>query len=131
MGADRFLIAATLRMVIAQRLVRRLCPFCRHPAIVSAEQARSLGRPRAESSTMFAASGCVYCAGRGFSGRAGLFELLSMDEPLARAVVDGCDESRLSEIVRERGVPTILDDALEKISSGITSIHEVLTAVAT
>jgi type IV pilus assembly protein PilB len=130
MGADRFLIAATLRMVIAQRLVRRLCPFCRRSSNMNAEQARSLSRPATEGTPIFESGGCVYCAGRGYSGRAGLFELLSMDEALARAVADGCDESRLAQMTRERGMPTIVDDALDKLTGGITSIHEVLAAVA-
>ncbi len=131
MGADRFLIAATLRMVIAQRLVRLLCPFCRRPTGMSAEHARSLGRPDKEGTTIFAGCGCVYCAARGYSGRGGLFELFSLDEATARAIADGCDESRLAAMSRERGVPTILDDAIEKLAGGVTSIHEVLSAVAT
>lgn len=130
MGVDRYLVAATLRLSVSQRLVRRLCPYCRETTALDASAARLLGRPEAAGSTAFAPHGCVFCAGRGFTGRAGVFELLSLDEELARAVASGAEEAELAANARERGAHGIAADALDKIAAGMTSVHEALGAVS-
>ena len=130
MGTDRYLIAAVLRLVAAQRLVRRLCPYCRVEAPLRPEQAAALGQPDAEGAPAFSARGCKYCAGRGYSGRIGLFELLPMDDELAKGTARDLDEVRLAEALRARKVPSILDDALDKMRAGLASFDDVLTAVA-
>ena len=131
MGVERYLISATLRLVVAQRLVRRLCPRCRRPSVLSASQARSLGRPAEEGSPCFEIRGCIYCAGRGYIGRVGLFELVPLGEDWSRTIAGGIGEEGLAEMMRRQGMPTMLDDAIEKIEAGVTSLHEVLTAVST
>ena len=130
MGVDRFLTAATIRLAMAQRLVRRLCPYCRTPQMLTADQARGAGRPALEGSPCFAARGCVYCAGRGFRGRVGLFGMLPLDETWSREIAQGADETRLEQLIREQRMPTMLDDALGKVRSGVTTIQEALAAVA-
>jgi type II secretory ATPase GspE/PulE/Tfp pilus assembly ATPase PilB-like protein len=131
MGADRYLVAATLRLSVAQRLVRRLCPYCRVPAQLGANAARALGKPDAAGTPIFDASGCVYCAGRGYSGRAGVFELLPIGEELAQSINESASEVELMRRARSQGVATIQDDALAKLAAGVTSLREVLAAVAT
>lgn len=130
MGVDRYLIAAVLRLVVAQRLVRRLCNYCRTEGSLTREQAEALGRPDAAGTPSFEPKGCKYCAGRGFSGRIGLFEMLPMDDEIATAVAKDLDEAALSGEMRRRGIPAIQDDAIEKLRAGMTSFEEVLTAVA-
>lgn len=131
MGVERYLTSATLRLVLSQRLVRKLCNHCRVEQRLTADQARALGRPQAEDSPVFEPRGCVYCAGRGYVGRLGLFELLSLDDDdWARAVARGADEPALMEMMRARKVPTMVDDAVEKLAAGVTSLHDVLAAVA-
>ncbi|MFN0244977.1 MAG: GspE/PulE family protein [Planctomycetota bacterium] len=131
MGADRYLVAATLRLSVSQRLVRRLCPYCRVPAELDARTARALGRPEAAGMQVHEARGCVYCAGRGYSGRSGVFELLAVDDELAQAIDDGASEVELVRRARAQGVATIQDDALAKLAEGTTSLREALAAVAT
>lgn len=130
MGVDRYLIAATLRLVVGQRLARILCASCRQAAQLDDEQARALRRPEAVGTAIFEPRGCVYCAGRGYSGRVGLFELLPMDEELSHAIARGADEAELTAALRTRKVPTILDDAVDKLGAGVTSLPDVLAAVA-
>jgi len=129
MGIDRFLIAATMRLAVAQRLVRRLCSRCRQPRPLTAAEALAIGFPDAGGSTVYDAEGCMYCAGRGYVGRLGLFEMLPFDEPLSRLVAEGGSEGDVIRSARERKVPRLVDDALEKLHHGETSAKEVLEAV--
>jgi type II secretory ATPase GspE/PulE/Tfp pilus assembly ATPase PilB-like protein len=130
MGLDRFLIAATLRLAVAQRLVRRLCPRCRKTRELTASEARALARPEAVGRVIYEPVGCVYCGGRGFNGRIGLFEMMPLDEDWARLISRGADEPELIAFGRERQLRYLLDDGLAKLTAGLTSIREVLKAVA-
>ena len=129
MGVDDFLIAATLRMAVAQRLVRRLCPRCRKPRALTLAEAALLGRPDDAGVTVYDRGGCMYCANRGFVGRVGLFEMLPVDETLSRRIVEGADEGGLLSELRVRGTPRLVDDALEKLRDGVTTLDEALSAV--
>ena len=103
MGVDRYLIAATMRLAVAQRLVRRLCPRCRQPRELTESEAVALGNPQAAGTTVYEPGGCLYCADRGFVGRLGLFELMPVDEALSRQVAAGADEGEIvAEIRRAR-----------------------------
>jgi type II secretory ATPase GspE/PulE/Tfp pilus assembly ATPase PilB-like protein len=124
MGADRFLVAATLRMVVAQRLVRRLCPHCRVPGNAEENQLRALGvaphvRPQR-------AAGCVCCAGRGYQGRIGLFELLPLSTETSALLASGADEARLESMC----VRTLRADAQDKLASGVASLDDLAWALA-
>jgi len=129
MGLARYLIAATMRLVVAQRLVRRLCARCRKPRPLTECEAVALGNPQAAGTTVYDAAGCMYCADRGFVGRLGLFEMLPVDEALSRAITEGADEGEIVRLARTRGVPRLVDDALAKIQSGATTVRDVLSAV--
>jgi type II secretory ATPase GspE/PulE/Tfp pilus assembly ATPase PilB-like protein len=130
MGVDRFLIAATLRLAVAQRLVRQLCPRCRQPRELTAREAAALSRPEAAGQTVYNQTGCLYCGDKGFLGRIGLFEMLPLDEDWSRAIARGMEETELLGLVRERRIPTLLDDGLAKIVAGVTNVREVLGAVS-
>ncbi len=129
MGMERFMVAATLRLAVAQRLVRRLCPHCHCPRPMTAEEAFALGRPDLEGATVHEPVGCVYCAGRGYAGRVAGFEMLSIDESTARAIADGADEGALVAKMRRDGAPLLMDDAIAKILEGTTTVRDVLGAV--
>ncbi|MEM6469825.1 MAG: ATPase, T2SS/T4P/T4SS family, partial [Planctomycetota bacterium] len=129
MGVDRFLIAATLRLAVAQRLVRRLCSKCHIPRPLTDAEAIALGHPEQAGATVYDASGCHFCANRGFIGRLGIFELLSMDEQLSTLVAGGADEASLVSAARDQGMTQLSDDGLAKLLDGSTSPAELLTAV--
>jgi type IV pilus assembly protein PilB len=130
MGVDRYLTGATVRLACAQRLVRRLCSHCREERKLTAAEARAFDCPTAEGSPAFEPRGCLYCANRGYVGRMGLFELLPVDEELSRAVAQGADEAEIVTYARQRKIPRLVDDALEKVNNGMTSVREAMSAVA-
>ncbi|MCS6852989.1 MAG: GspE/PulE family protein [Gemmataceae bacterium] len=129
MGIERYLIGASLRLAVAQRLVRRLCPHCREPHALSDREAASLGRPELAGLAVHRAVGCAYCGGKGYYGRVGLFELLPLDETMSRRIADGAEEPELVAMMRQRQIGSLLDDAVEKLRSGTTTVSEVLSAV--
>jgi type IV pilus assembly protein PilB len=126
MGVQPYLIGATLRLSVAQRLVRRLCPHCRRPTAIGRAQAIALGREELAGLKAFAPAGCLYCAGRGYAGRIGLFECLEPDAALGARIADGWDEGRLLEELRKKGFRSLMDDAVAKVLEGVTTVAEVL-----
>jgi type II secretory ATPase GspE/PulE/Tfp pilus assembly ATPase PilB-like protein len=129
MGIQPFLIGATLRLVVAQRLVRRLCPVTWSERALSAAEARSLGRDEISGMSVREPQGSIYNANRGYVGRLGIFECLPVDEALGRAIAEGMDEPRLTALIRSQGVATLVDDAVAKLKSGVTTYAEVAKAV--
>ncbi len=130
MGVERYLIAATLRLAVAQRLVRRLCPRCRKSRTLEPTEAQALGRPATAGQTVYEPAGCIYCADRGYIGRIALFELLPLDDSWGRLICAGSEEPELIELMRQQKIPTLLDDAVNKLFAGETTVSEVLGAVA-
>ncbi len=129
MGVAPYLAGATLRLVVAQRLVRRLCPMCRVPVTLTEAEAIGLDDPSAAGETAYKPVGCIYCAGRGLTGRVGLFEMFTIDEELSRAISTGANESQISQVARQRGFRRLADDARTKVLQGETTAREALSAV--
>ncbi len=130
LGVEPFLIAETLRLSVAQRLVRRLCPHCREPRLMSRAEAQRLDSNELTGRTVYEPKGCVYCAGRGYCGRIALFEMLESNEKCAAMISAGVTEVELLEGMRKENQPLLVDDGIEKILSGTTTVQEVLSAVA-
>lgn len=128
MGLPPHSVGATLRMCVAQRLVRRLCQHCRRPIPLDASRARALGLEPGEY-TVYEAVGCLYCAGRGFSGRMGLFECAMIDAELAALVSKGMREEDLLADLQRKGFRSLLHDGATKVLAGFTTVKEVLDAV--
>jgi type II secretory ATPase GspE/PulE/Tfp pilus assembly ATPase PilB-like protein len=128
MGMERFLVAATLRLSVAQRLVRRLCPHCRRPRPLTSREAIALNRTELEGTEVFDAGGCVYCAGRGYNGRIALFEMLPSDEAMAELIASGASEEALMHASRARECGSLIEDALDKITGGVTTVADVLSS---
>ncbi|MEI6341077.1 MAG: GspE/PulE family protein [Verrucomicrobiota bacterium] len=129
MGVERYLVASTLRLSVAQRLVRRLCGKCRAPGVMTEDEAAGLGRGDAAGKPCWKATGCWYCAGRGAAGRLALFEMLPVDDTWSRVVNGGAHEAELVEEMRRRGHGLLLDDGMAKLARGETSLDEVRAAV--
>jgi type IV pilus assembly protein PilB len=119
-----------LRLAVAQRLVRRLCPRCRKPRTLELTEAQALGRPGTAGQTVYEPAGCIYCADRGYIGRIALFELLPLDDNWGRLICAGSEEPELIELMRQQQIPTLLDDAVNKLFAGETTVSDVLGAVA-
>lgn len=129
MKVQPFLVGAVSRLFMAQRLVRKLCQRCREPIAVTERQAAAINRDALTGTTIFQAKGCKYCAGTGFVGRTGLFELLPFDRELSRMASAGAEETRLIQHMSDQKIPLLLDDAIAKLKLGVTSFSEIATVV--
>jgi general secretion pathway protein E len=125
MGVEPFLLASTLLGVLAQRLVRRLCPHCRKPGELSAAELAALP-PDARGKPVYAAVGCPQCKWTGYLGRTGIYELLVVDEEMRRLVHDSAAESAIREHGVKRGMTMLRDDGLRWVAAGDTTVEEVL-----
>ncbi|MBV8649719.1 type II secretion system ATPase GspE [Paludibacterium sp.] len=116
MGVEPFLLASSLLAVMAQRLVRRLCPDCRQPT-------GEAGR--------YKPVGCPLCAASGYRGRMGLYELLSVDEALQRLIHAGAAEQQMRQHAVQHGMRSLRDDGMLRVDGGDTSLEEVLRVTRT
>ena len=125
MGVESYLISSTIRAVLAQRLVRVICPECKEEdRDISDEERRLLGiNPGV---TLYRGTGCENCAGTGFRGRTGIFELLVIDELARNKIVKNIDSAELRKVARHSGMRTLMEDGTRKVMRGITTISEVL-----
>ncbi|MCA1765773.1 MAG: Flp pilus assembly complex ATPase component TadA [Desulfobulbaceae bacterium] len=130
LGIERFLLVSSLRAVLGQRLVRRICPICKENRGLASEVLEEL--PVDGDFNLYEGRGCSHCGNSGYSGRVGLYELLVINEAMARAVSAmgvsrrGGDLADLKKIARESGFITMYEDGLFKARQGITSLAEVL-----
>jgi general secretion pathway protein E len=131
MGIQPFQVAATLRLAAAQRLVKRLCSQCRQPRNMTPAEAAALGSTKLEGSIVYDPGKCQRCQERGYRGRVGIFEMLSVDEELTRRIIAKCDEVEVMDYMREHRIPTLRDDAIEKLLAGETSMSEILSVLNT
>ena len=133
MGIEPFLIAASLRGVLGQRLVRRLCERCKAPDPTQAETVRALCRRHGiatpKATDFQKTKGCSACGQTGFRGRIGVFEVLRIDQAIRTLIGARADTGRILEAGRATGLTTMLEDGLDKASRGLTSIDEVLRTV--
>ncbi|MFM2480600.1 type II secretion system ATPase GspE [Celerinatantimonas sp. YJH-8] len=127
MGIEPFLLASSLVAVLAQRLVRVLCPHCRVPHQLTKKECRALDLDATEyhHHEVYDAGGCEHCNQTGFKGRTGLYELIVMNEKLRELIHEGASEQEMLEIAR-RHYPPIISDGTAKILAGETSLSEVL-----
>jgi general secretion pathway protein E len=128
MGVEPFLITSTLNAVLAQRLVRRLCPHCRKPVPAAHEMLAALGIEVSPSEPVmfYQPSGCDACGHTGFRGRIALFELLVLDDEVARLVLGRGEAQEIQRVAIKAGMRTMLADGVIKARTGQTTIDEVL-----
>jgi len=123
MGVEPFLLASTLRLVVAQRLVRRLCPGCRQPWPADAATARLIGVEPGH--TLFRAAGCAACGQTGYQGRIGVYEAVRIDDRLRRLIGEGADEDTMAEAVAEAG-GSLSAAARDRVADGSTTVEEAV-----
>jgi type IV pilus assembly protein PilB len=129
-GVKPFLIASAVRAVLAQRLVRKLCPICKGPAELSEKEMRalSLDTSRMADATIFGPVGCEKCRGNGYKGRMGIFETFLIDDEVRGMINTGLTTTQLRRRARELGMRTLREDGIRKVLSGLTSGSEVVHA---
>ena len=128
MGIQPFLVAATLRLCVAQRLLRRLCDGCRQGRTLTEIEASNLGRPEIAGATVYEPRACGQCGKRGFRGRIGVYEMLPVDTGIERLIVEGANEVEINEYARDQQIPSLLDDGVEKLLSGSICLSDLIEA---
>jgi general secretion pathway protein E len=127
MGVEPYLLASSLLGVLAQRLVRTLCPACRIAAAPSAGEAKlnaALGLPSAHQ--VWSATGCGQCNDTGYRGRTGVYELMTVDDSMRRLIHDGAGELALREAALRAGMRTLRTDGARWVADGTTSLAELV-----
>lgn len=128
-GVKKFLIASAVRAIIAQRLVRKLCPVCKEPAVLDEREMRMLNfDPMQEMNhTIYGPSGCEQCRNKGYKGRMGIFEILEIDDEVRHMINKDLTSPQLRKRARELGMRTLREDGIRKVQSGMTSASEVIS----
>src|SRR5690349_4047398 len=132
MGLEDYLMTATLKAVLAQRLVRRLCPGCKTPDPAPSALIERFGLERLapdKEITLFHAQGCPECRGTGFRGRRAIAELLIPSRATDRLIFDGADDAALERSAVEQGMRPIFDSGLLAVVEGDTTIEEVVRCI--
>ena len=132
MGLEDYLMTATLKAVLAQRLVRRLCPACKTPDPAPSALIERLGLERlapAEAITLFHPIGCPECRGTGFRGRRAIAELLVPNRAIDKLIFDGADDMAIERTAVEQGMRPIFDSGLSAVIEGDTTIEEVVRCI--
>jgi type IV pilus assembly protein PilB len=128
MGIEPFLIATSVRLVIAQRLMRRVCPECKAETQPTLEEVRLLDLTEAEAAAIkfFKGVGCPRCAGTGYKGRVAIHQVLPVTDGVKRLIVDRATPDEIEKLSISEGVATLRMSALEKLKAGITTAEEVI-----
>ena len=132
MGVEPFLVAASVNLVLAQRLVRRVCAKCRQAVEIHAEALRELGIPQADARNLkfFKGRGCPVCNNTGYSGRQGLYEVMPVSPTIRRMILDRASTGEIRAQAMSEGMLTLRGDGLLKLGSGVTSAEEILRETA-
>jgi type IV pilus assembly protein PilB len=133
-GVEPYLVAAAIRGVLAQRLVRKVCAHCKEPIKPDAKLTRTLDRLRAEGhalDTLYQGVGCGRCRDTGYAGRLGIYELFIPDDEVLDAISRGASLQELRRLAHAGdGYRTLRDDGLSKVAAGLTTLDEIITATS-
>jgi type IV pilus assembly protein PilB len=132
MGIEPFNVASAVNLIVAQRLVRRICKDCKEEHKYLPEELKALGgdTKEFEGVSFYKGKGCDTCGGTGYKGRAGLYEVMSLSAELRRLILKGASTGELSEQAVEDGMLTLRMDGLVKIKKGVTTLEEVVKETA-
>jgi general secretion pathway protein E len=125
LGVENFLLSSTIRGILAQRLIRKICPACRciDTSMANRDELRACGIEA--DVPLYRGSGCEKCANTGFYGRNGIFELLVVDDGLRKLILRNADANEIRQAARKHGMRTLLEDGADKVKAGITTLSEV------
>ncbi len=128
MGVEPFLVATSVHLVVAQRLVRRVCSFCKEPdeAPPAALVAAGFGEAESRTIKLFKGRGCERCSGTGYKGRVGLLEVMEIGDELRELILSGASAYELRQRAIQDGMITLRGSGLQKIRDGVTTIEEVV-----
>lgn len=127
MGIEPYLVASAVKGVVAQRLVRRICAECKEKRALTAEEKEVFRSRGKEADHVYQGKGCDACHHSGYRGRFAVHEIITIDEKVKRKLLNGDTTEQLKDYVSENGAQFLIDDGLEKVKRGHTTMQEVLT----
>jgi type II secretory ATPase GspE/PulE/Tfp pilus assembly ATPase PilB-like protein len=131
MKVEPYLIASTVNVAIGQRLIRRICEHCKKERTITESEAQSLSEIMPadllqKNRTFYAGTGCDKCKGTGYRGRAGIHEVMEIDNPVRDAILNKVSASEIKDVAVKNGMIPMIVDGFHKAAKGITTIEEVL-----
>jgi type IV pilus assembly protein PilB len=129
MGIEPFLVASALDCVVAQRLARMLCPYCKRRAIIPAPVLRDSGYKALVDLEAYEPVGCRRCGGSGYRGRVGLYEVMSVSQEIQKLALERRPAEEIRDLAVQQGMRRLRDDGLEKVRQGRTSIAEIARVI--
>lgn len=132
MGAEGFLVASTINLVVAQRLVRKICTNCIESYKPSEELIKHLSNyidAKELVQKFYRGKGCVECSNKGYKGRIGIFENLEVNEEIRELIIKRASADEIYKAAVKNGMVSLIHDGLNKASGGVTTIEEVLRVV--
>ena len=128
MGIARYLISDAIIGVIAQRLVRKLCPHCRKKRLATDEEKRILKRSAAEQTEIYEPGGCRLCNNTGYFGRTGVFEIMEVNDEMRKLIAENAPTEEMIAAAKQGGMRTLRENGIRYVLDGTTSISEMLKA---
>jgi type IV pilus assembly protein PilB len=130
MGIEPFLISSSVIGVLAQRLLRLICPKCKNAYVPPADAMRRLGmQVDGQKVKFYRGQGCDYCKNTGYKGRVGVYEMMVMNDPIRELALARASSHRIKEVAVQTGMKTLKDDATEKVLLGMTTLEESLRVI--
>lgn len=129
LGVEPYMVASTLEGVLAQRLVRKICPDCHQRYAPAPESVALLTQQPVGSVSLLRGTGCASCRQTGYRGRVGIFELLVVTDEQKRLIARGADVADIRTLARDQGMVTLREDGWHKVQAGITTVEEVLRVI--
>jgi type IV pilus assembly protein PilB len=128
MGIERYLLASALNLVIAQRLVRRICVHCKEPVKLDKKVIERLGvnSKQAKESEFCHGKGCPACGGTGYLGRLPIFEFMPVDNDISEGIIASHTESQIRDSARQKGFGGLFESGVSKVLQGLTTAEEVI-----
>jgi type IV pilus assembly protein PilB len=133
MGIEPYLLASSLNLIVAQRLVRKICEHCKEPATLSKEVLKRLkiDSQQVKDVIFYHGKGCPACGGTGYKGRLPVFEFLVMDNDIRGKIISGANEMQIRATLRQKGYGGLLESGVSKMLQGLTTAEEVLSITFT
>jgi len=126
MGIEPFLVASSVSAIVAQRLVRRICPACAAPYSPSAAEREKLGMSPFNATPFQRGAGCAECLNTGYHGRVALYEILTLDDALRSLILAQTDAAQIRAAAIARGMIPLRADGVRRVADGVTTTEEVL-----
>jgi type IV pilus assembly protein PilB len=130
MGIEPFLVSSVMLVSIAQRLVRKVCPYCKRPYTPPQAALEYWGLDKTTNANFMEGNGCFNCMDKGYKGRTGIYEILIIDEMVQDMLLSRKSSQEIARAARQAGtLKTLKDDAAKKVLKGITTLEEAASAV--